>query len=81
MLKCLYPRDRSEQLPCTHVMAFSPISLFLEQCLREVKISLKCHKLVSKTYRPQNVIFDLLFLSFDSLIDGAELTFSSGEVL
>ena len=72
--------------PCT---AFSLISLFVERSWCTFRVSSWSHKPVSKTYRPENWIFDLLitFSSFsvactsNALIDGAELPFSLGKAL
>ena len=72
--------------PCT---AFSLISLFVERSWCAFRLSSRSHKPVSKTYRPENWIFDLLmtFSSFsvactsNALIDGAELSFSRGKAL
>ena len=51
---------RSDQLPCARVTAFSSTSLFLELFWCEFWISLKLNIPVSKTYRPENDIFNLL---------------------
>ena len=57
----------------------------LEQFSREFKNPFKSYKLVSKTYRLENAIFDLFFLLhilyFDLLLDEAELTFSREKML
>ena len=57
LCQCRKPINWIEQLPCTHVTAFSQTSLFLERFWRELRISFKSHKAVSKTYRPRNDIF------------------------
>ena len=51
------PITRSEQLPSARVTAFSLTSLFLERFWREFRKSFEFHKLVSKTYRPENDFF------------------------
>ena len=55
------PITRSEQLPCALVTAFSRTSLFLERFWREVLISLKFHKPLSKTCKPKNDNFLFAF--------------------
>ena len=54
------PISGSEQLPRARITAFSRTSLFLQRFWRELWISFKFHKPVSKTYRPKNDIFCLL---------------------
>ena len=56
-LLCQESITRNEQLPCARVLAFSRTSLFLKRFWREVWISFKFYKPVSKTYRSENNIF------------------------
>ena len=64
---------------------YSCQSVFTLQFSFRTIFARKSHKLVSKTYRPENAIFDLFFplhiLYFDLLLDDAELTFSREIVL
>ena len=63
------PITRNEQLPCTHVTAFSRTSLFLERFWHEILIYFKFHREpIIKTYRPKNDIFCLL-IKFSFLSD------------
>ena len=60
------PITWSKQLlwQCTRVMAFFLTSLFLEWFWHEVRISDNSHKSVSKTYRLENGIFELMMVFF-----------------
>ena len=87
MNKGAEPIIRSKQLSCSGATAFSPSSLFLEKFGANFsRISFQSHKLVRKTYAPENGIFDLLmsfiFVYYPSsaLKDGAELLLSQEKV-
>ena len=61
MNKAAEPIIRSKQLSCSCVTALSPSSLFLEKFGANFsRISFRSHKLVRKTYAPENGILDLL---------------------
>ena len=58
---CQESITRSKQLPCTRSTAFSLTSIFFEERFwREIRISFRSHKPVSKTKNPNSGIFDLL---------------------
>ena len=60
---------RSEQLSGACVTVLSRTSLFLERFWREFSDIFKFQKPVSKTYRPKNVIFFCLLITFSFLFD------------
>ena len=61
----------SEWATCTRVTAFLQTCLFSERFWREFGISVNSHKPVSKTYKPNNGIFDILMtfiFPFDNIL-------------